>query len=545
MDRRGTRSLRFTVTSTTVSQPSPEPTKLSFREKAGYSLGDASANFVFQMMIVFQTAFYTDVMGISAAVVGTMLLLVRFSDAITDPIMGVLADRTKHRWGRFRPWLLWSAIPFALLFWAAYTVPEGLSGSGRVWYAVITYTLLMMAYTMNNVPYSALNGVMTSDGSERTSVSSYRFMAAMIAAFVVQGLTLPLVGKLGEGDAAKGWSLTIAIFAGIAVVFFVITFFSAKERVHPPPGQKPDIRQDFRDVLRNPPWLAMFGMTLFVFITLALRGGSQYYYFTYYVDSTALTDFVGKVGLFATAAALENPGIGFRILDTFGLIVTPGDSPTAVGFSLFNMTGSLVNVIGVLLAKPLADRFGKKLVFIVGLGSAAFFQSLFFFVEATAVPTMFLLTFLTSLCYGPTIPLLWAMIADTADWGEWKHRRRSTGFVYAGMVFALKAGLGFGGAITGWLLGLYGYSAATATDPGVLLGIRTMVGFYSGGFFGIGVIFMLFYPISKKIEHTMAEELRRRRRGDLHPQDEDPPAAVPAGPTTLPRVVPNSPADPS
>ena len=491
--------------------------KLSFREKAGYSVGDAAANFVFQMMIVFQTAFYTDVMGISAAAVGTMLLLVRFRDAITDPIMGAIADRTQTRWGKFRPWLLWSAIPFALLFWAAYTVPSGLSDSGRLWYAVITYTVLMMAYTMNNVPYAALNGVMTASGSERTSISSYRFVAAMAAAFIVQGLTLPLVGKLGAGDDAKGWSLTIGIFAAVAVVFFVITFFSAKERVLPPKDQKPNLKQDFKDVLANPPWLAMFGMTLFVFITLALRGGSQYYYFTYYVDSPAMTRFVEQVGLFAPLTVVENPTIGFRILDTFGLIVTPGADPSKVGFSLFNMTGSLVNILGVFAAKPLADRFGKKLVFMVGLGGAAFFQCLFYFLAADAVPTMFLLTILTSMSYGPTIPLLWAMIADTADYGEWKHNRRATGFVFAGMVFALKAGLGFGGAITGWLLAFYGYSAATATDPEVLHGMRKMIGFYSGGFFGLGVIFMFFYPISKNLERRIGAELAERR------------AATPAG----------------
>lgn len=487
--------------------------KLSFREKAGYSLGDASANFVFQMMIVFQTAFYTDVMGISAAAVGTMLLFVRFSDAITDPIMGVIADRTTHRWGKFRPWLLWSAIPFAVLFWAAYTVPSGMSDSSRLWYAVITYTVLMMAYTMNNVPYAALNGVMTSNGSERTSLSSFRFVAAMCAAFIVQGLTLPLVGKLGQGDDAKGWSMTIAIFAAVAVVFFVITFFSVKERVQPPKDQKPSFKQDLQDVLRNPPWLAMFGMTLFVFITLALRGGSQYYYFTYYVDGAAMTSFVEKVGLFATPAALENPGIGFRILDTFGLIVTPGANPSKVGFSLFNMTGSLVNVLGVFAAKPLADRFGKKLVFMVGLGGAAFIQCLYYFLAADDVGTMFLLTIGTSMAYGPTIPLLWAMIADTADYGEWKHHRRATGFVFAGMVFALKAGLGIGGAITGWLLAMYGYTPATATDPEVLLGMRKMVGFYSGGFFGIGVFFMFFYPITKQLEKQIGDELEARRAG--------------------------------
>lgn len=485
-------------------------TKLSFREKAGYSLGDASANFVFQMFIVFPTAFYVDVMGISAAAMGTMLLLVRFSDAITDPIMGYIADRTNTRWGKFRPWLLWSAIPFALLFWVAFTVPDGMSDSGRLWYAAVTYTVLMMAYTMNNVPYSALNGVMTSDGIERTSVSSYRFFAAMVAAFFVQGFTLPLVKKFGDGDDAKGWSITIGIMAVTSIIFFVISFFSVKERVQPPKGQKPDLKQDFRDILKNRPWLAMFGMTLFVFITLALRGNAGYVHTKYYVSPDALRSFIDSIGLVATPAVLENQGIGFWILDLFGLIIKPDDNPSAVGFSLFNMIGSLVSILGVLAAKPLANLFGKKAVFMVGLGCAAFFQSLFFFLAPDDISKMLILTLLTSMSYGPTIPLLWAMIADTADYGEWKHGRRSTGFVFAGMVFALKAGLGIGGALAGWLLAMYGYSPETASDPEVLLGIRKLLGFYSGGFFFVGVIFMFFYPISKQIAITMGQELKER-----------------------------------
>src|SRR5690606_37224167 len=175
-------------------------TKLSFAEKAGYATGDVPANFVFQILIMFQAGFYTDVMGISAAALGTMMLLVRFSDAITDPLMGIIADRTKHRWGKFRPWILWSAIPFAILFWAAFTVPTSWSTGERLIYASVTYTLLMAVYTMNNVPYSALMGVTTGDPSERTSLASYRFVGGITAALIVQGLTLPLVGKLGAGD---------------------------------------------------------------------------------------------------------------------------------------------------------------------------------------------------------------------------------------------------------------------------------------------------------------------------------------------------------
>ncbi|HUF08908.1 MAG TPA: MFS transporter [Rhodothermales bacterium] len=481
--------------------------KLSFKEKAGYSVSDASANFVFQILIIFQAGFYTDVMGISAVALGTMLLLVRFSDAITDPVMGYIADRTKHRWGKFRPWLLWSAIPFAVLFWAAFTVPD-LDSQGTLIYAVITYTLLMMAYTMNNVPYSALTGVMTVDTSERTSISTYRFFAAMAAAFVVQGLTLPLVDKLGAGNDAKGWSMTIAIFAVIAVVFFVITFFSVKERIQPPPGQKPDLKQDLKDIRKNVPWMAMFFMTLFVFITLSLRGSSYYYYFSYYVDADATRVLLEQLGLIATST--EGRGIGFAILDTFGLIITPESDPSSVGFSLFNMTGNMVNILGVLLAKPLADRFGSKWVFTIGLAGAAILQAFFFILEPTDVNMMFVLSGLIQLSYGPTIPLLWAMIADTADYSEWKNNRRSTGFVYSGIIFALKAGLGLGGAFAGWILAAYGYEVATARMPEVLAGIRMMASIYSAIPFAIGVICMLFYPITKAVNRQMSAELSAR-----------------------------------
>lgn len=486
--------------------------KLSFREKAGYSVGDVSANFVFQILLVFQAGFYTDVMGISAAALGTMLLLVRFSDAITDPLMGVIADRTKHRWGRFRPWLLWSALPFAGLFWAAFTVPRDMSQSTTLLYAAATYALLMIAYTMNNVPYSALMGVMTGDPDERTSLASYRFVAGIGAAFIVQGFTLPLVGKLGGGDDAKGWSLTVAIYACVSILFFLITFASSKERINPPPEQASDLKQDIADLKQNIAWMAMFGMVLFVFITLALRGGSFYYYFTYYVDRAALASFLGSLGLVASDAQLQAGGLGSAILDLFGLIVGPDDDPSKVGFSLFNMTGSLVNILGILVAKPLASRFGKKAVFTVGLSVATLVQLCYFVLAPSAIPTMFVLTILSSAAYGPTIPLLWAMMGDTADYSEWKTGRRSTGFVFAGLVFALKAGLGLGGAISGWLLAGYGYTPQTATAPAVVTGIRWMASVYSAIPFGIGVVCMLFYPISKELNLQISRELEHRRQ---------------------------------
>jgi Na+/melibiose symporter-like transporter len=255
----------------------------------------------------------------------------------------------------------------------------------------------------------------------------------------------------------------------------------------------------------------MFGMTLFVFITLALRGNANYVFVTRYLSSEGLLRFVESFGLTATAADLLNPSMGLRALDLFGMVVKPGASPSVVGFSVLSMMGTFVTIVGVLLAKPLADRFGKKAVFTVGLAGAAVFQSLHMFVAPEDVSMVVIITILTSFSYGPTIPLLWAMIADTADYSEWKNNRRSTGFVFAGVVFALKAGLGFGGAIAGGLLSMYGYTAATANDPAVLEGVRTMVGLHSGGCFFIGVIFMLFYPITRDVATKMSDELAARR----------------------------------
>jgi GPH family glycoside/pentoside/hexuronide:cation symporter len=487
--------------------------KLSVREKIGYGFGDAAANFVFQTMLIFQLGFYTDVFGISAIAAGTLLLVGRFWDAFFDPLMGVVADRTNTRWGKFRPWVLWSAIPFAVMFFLAFTTPN-FGATGKVIYAYITYILLMTVYSVNNLPYSALNGVITGDVNERTSLSSYRFFFAMSASFLVQGLTLPLVGKLGQGDAAKGWSLTIGLFAALSVIFFVITFFSVRERVHPDPDQKSSPRQDFADLLKNAPWISMFVLTLFLFITLALWGSGMFYYFTYYLDKEHLFSFLQSWG-FVTAADSAHVVTSWwhDLLNAFGLVAKEDRSNvTSVAFSLFNMSGQLVTILGVLASKWLAIRFGKRLVFLVGLSFTTLFTVLFILVPPDAVELTFVLNILKSLAYGPTIPLLWAMMADVADFAEWKTRRRATGVVFAGIVFALKAGLGVGGAICGWILAMYGYMANAAQTEHALLGIRLAGSVFPAITFLIGVIALTFYGINKKLNLQIQDELAERRK---------------------------------
>ena len=486
--------------------------KVTLTEKIGYGLGDCSANLVFQMMMIYQTKFYTDIFGLEGAIAGTVMLVARIVDAFVDPTVGILADRTNSRWGKYRPWVLWTALPFMVFYVLAFYNP-GIEDKGLVaLYATISYTLLMTMYSFNNTPYSSLGGVMSADIKERTSITSIRFIFSTIAQFVVQGLTLPLVSKFSDGgDKAHGWLCTISLFAIIGFIFLVTVFFSAKERITPPAGQKNNTRQDIKDVLSSLPWRAMFVLTLFVFITLAMWGSAMNYYFENYVDAGALYAFLDKLGLVATEA---QDSIGYSILNAFGLIVSSPDKAYEVGFGVFNMLGALVQFFGViLLSEYLANKYGKKQTFIVCLTLTAIFTAMFYFPAKDNIGFMFVLNFLKSLAYAPTVPLLWAMIADVADHSEYVHYRRATGFVFAGVVFALKAGLGVGGAILGFLLSGFGYisGAGVAQSDSAIHGIILSSSLIPAATFFVGVIALFFYPITKKYNEKMQAELAERR----------------------------------
>lgn len=488
--------------------------KISISEKIGYSLGDCSANLVFQMMMIYQTKFYTDVFGLEGAIAGSVMLIARIVDAFVDPTVGILSDKTQTRWGKYRPWILWTALPFMVFYVLAFYNPGIEDKSLVAVYATISYTLLMTLYSFNNTPYASLGGVMTSDIKERNSITSIRFVSATIAQFIVQGLTLPLVGKFAgaNGDKGHGWLCTISLFAAIGFIFFIITFFSARERITPPASQKTDTRKDIRDVFHSIPWRAMFILTLFLFTTLAMWGSAMNYYFENYVDANALYTFLDKLGLVAVEA---NASFSYNILNAFGLIVNSPEKAYEVGFGVFNMVGALVQFFGViLLSSFLANRYGKKRVFIFCLTLTAIFTALFYFPNETDIETMFVLNFLKSLAYAPTVPLLWAMIADVADHSEYVNYRRATGFVFAGVVFALKAGLGIGGAILGFLLSGFGYvsGAGTAQTESAIHGIILSSSLIPAATFFIGVIALYFYPITKAYNEEMQAELTERRK---------------------------------
>jgi glycoside/pentoside/hexuronide:cation symporter, GPH family len=483
--------------------------KLSFLEKAGYSLGDGAANFVFMTMILFQLNFYTDTMGITAAVAGSLLLVGRLWDAFFDPMMGVMADRTETRWGKFRPWVLWTAIPWGIVMVLAYTTPDW-GYTGKLLWACATNVLLMTLYSANNTPYSAMTGVMTGNVHERTSLSSYRFVAAMIAQLIVGGFTLPLVAKFGHGDKARGWQMTMALWATVCVVLFLITFLTTKERIKPDPKQKSEPKKDFTNLVKTGPWVAMFILTLSHFIVLAMRGGTISYYFQYYADQGRLYDFLGTVGLTNVAGG---GGLWHYLLNTFGLVVDAQKSNvSSVGFSFFNMTSQFVTVLGVLTSTALSLKFGKKAVAIWGFSLTTIFMALFYLVPANAIGTMFIMEYARALTYAPTIPLIWAMFADVVDYSEWKTGRRITGVIYATILFGLKTGLSLGGAMAGWLLSAFGYRANMAQTTHALEGIRMTISLFPSIFFGVVIVCLVCYKIGKSLNIQIQDELAERRR---------------------------------
>jgi len=483
--------------------------KIAVGEKVGYAFGDVATNFFFQSMILYQTRFYTDTAKLSAESVGFMFLILRLGDAVFDPIIGALSDRTQTRWGKFRPWILWTGVPFGLMFWLVYVTPD-VGPQAKLLYAYLTYSLVMILYSANNTPYSALMGVMSADASERSSIASYRFVGALLGQFIIQALPLPLVAKFGQGDSARGWALTMAMFGACMVVLNLITFASTRERLAPAPGQKSSLRDDLRDVFTCRPWIVMFVLTLLIFTMLVVRGSSTNYLFAYYLDKNQIRDFLSSVGLAGIGAGEVT---GWKsALEGFGLLAKPdGSNAAAVGLSLFFVAGSVVQILGIAASRPLADRFGKKAVFITGAAVTTVATALVFLVGPTSVGWVFALSILWAVGWGPTVPLLWVMIADVADFSEWKTSRRATGFMYAGILFALKAGLSLGGALSAWVIDAYGYVPNVAQSETSLLGIRLAASIYPAIALLFGIGCLAIYPIGKSLGQRIQTELTARR----------------------------------
>ncbi len=457
---------------------------IGFREKIGYAAGDTASVLFFKTFSSFLMFFYTDIIGISAAIIGTMLWVTRIFDAANDPIMGMIADRTNSRHGKFRPWLRWMVLPYALSGIAVFMVPDW-GSTAQIVYVYITYTFAMVMYTAINIPYGALMGVMTPHSRERTVLSSYRFYGAYIANMIVQASILILVVKLGgseDGETATqaGYVRTMILYGMGAGVLFLFTFYTTKERVQPPKGQTSNLKKDLAQLVRNKPWVAIVVIGVTTIIWIAMRDAAILYYFRYYV--------VGSV----------EEGGRFAVLATW-----------------FNVIGTAGTLLGVACTKWFTDIFrGKKNAYMALTIMTAFTGCIYYFSGPGDVLLIFVVQAVTSFMMGPLMPLFWSMIADTADFSEWKFGRRFTGLIFSAGTFSQKVGWALGPAFAGYLLVYYGYQPNVAQTPEAIQGLRLMMSVIPSALALGAAALVLTYGIDLKLERQIESELSARKQAE-------------------------------
>lgn len=454
---------------------------LSKKEKIGYGLGDMASNLYFQTFVVFMPIFYTDVFGLAPAAMGTMMLFSRFWDAANDPLMGMIADRTDTKWGKFRPYIAGFAIPIGLAGFLAFNTPN-FGASGNLIYAYVTYILLMMMYTGVNVPYAALMGVITPNSAERTSVSQYRFAFAFIGQFIAGAVTLGLVEYFGSGNEAIGWRMVMVLYGIVAAALLFGTFSLTKERVLPKVSKQNRIKDDLKDLMKNKPWILMGLATFFQLTFIVMRGSSTTYYFRYF--------------------------IGNQELNLLGMNIDLG---YALFTSSFIGVGTVATFIGALLTSRINKYFSKKTIYSRFLIMSAICSLLFYFLAPENIILIYTLNALVSFFFGSVSVTQWAMYTDTADYGEWKFGRRSTALIMAASLFALKMGLTAGGTIVGWVLEGYGFVANEIQTESTLLGIKMLMSVFPALFGIIGGFLVLFYPITD--EKMVEIELDLKNKG--------------------------------
>lgn len=460
--------------------------KIHFGEKVAYGLGDAASSMFWKLFTMYLMFYYTDVFGISAVAVGTMFLVARIWDAAFDPLVGIVADRTETRWGKFRPFLLWMALPFGLIGVLTFTAPS-FGPKGLLVYAYITYSAMMMVYSLINVPYGSLMGVMSPETDERLSLSTYRFFFAFTGSYVALGLVKPLAKYFGtlHHDAAPdvskfGWQMSAAVIAILAVIMFLVTFAFTRERVKPM-AEKSSLSHDVKDLLKNAPWFILLGAGIMTIFFNSIRDGAAMYYFKY---------------------LMQEEGV-FKILK---FSFAPSD--------FYLVWGQLMNIVGVLIAKPIASKLGKKNTYMGAMAVSAIFSIFFYGIDKTGMMKVFVLQTIISIGAGVVLPLLWSMYADTADYSEWKTGRRATGLVFSASSMSQKFGWAIGGSLVGFLLGFYGFQANVAQTERALFGMRLMLSVFPAIGAGLSALFMVIYPLRESVVHKITGELTERRGGE-------------------------------
>ena len=453
--------------------------RLKLREKVAYSFGDMASSMFWKLFSLFALFFYTDIVGLGAAVVGTLLLITRVVDSASDPVMGLIGDRTQSRWGKFRPYLLFGAVPFAIMGILTFTTPDfGLTG--KLIYAYATYGLMMVAYTAVNVPYAALMGVMTSHTEERTALASWRFIGAYSGGILVAATAPMLVEYFSTGTSeTAAYQRTVTLYAAVACILLLITFAGTKERLKPVTSQSHRLKDDFRDLLSNKPWLLMLGACGAIVLHNTMRDAAILYYFKYFVGDRTVWIF-GELTVSTLSAVFMSTLLG-------------------------------ANIVGVMMATPLARRIGKKYALIMSGAITTVLSTGFFFIPPSQVVLIFLVNILIGVVSGIVLPLIWSMYADVADYSEWRSGRRATGLVFSSSSMAQKMGWTIGGAFTGWVLGWFGFEANMPQSDTAILGIRLVISIFAAVGALLSVAIIWFYPLSERYMAKISADLTRRR----------------------------------
>ena len=464
--------------------------KIRLSEKIGYGLGDMSSSMFWKLFGAYLMIFYTDVFGISAAVVGTMFAVTRIWDSFFDPVVGAVADRTSSRWGRFRPYLLFLAVPFGVIGILTFLTPP-FGQTGKIVYAFITYALMMMVYSAINVPYASLLGVMSPDPADRNTLATYRMTFAYLGSFLALLLFMPLVNAFGGGNSGgpmlgwltapqAGWLMAAGVIAVVCVLLFLGCFALTKERVRPVRQGKTSLKTDLRDLLHNRPWWILLGAGVASLVFNSIRDGATVYYFKYYVDETA----VGSISFLGLPFVLSG---------------------------LYLAVGQAANILGVILAAPVSNRIGKRRTFMAAMAVASVLSIAFFWLGKNQLVPIFILQALISVCAGSIFPLLWSMYADCADYSELQTGNRATGLIFSSSSMSQKFGWAFGTAITGWMLAQFGFQANAVQSAETLQGIRMFLSLLPAAGAFLSLVFIYFYPLSEQKMRQITHELEEKR----------------------------------
>lgn len=458
---------------------------IKLTEKIGYGFGDMASSMFWKLFGAYLMIFYTDVFGLPAAVVGTMFLITRIWDSAFDPIVGVVADRTHSRWGKFRPYLLWLAVPFGIIGVLTFVTPDW-SPTGKLVYAYVTYSLMMMIYSAINVPYASLLGVMSPNPKERNTLSTYRMTFAYIGSFIALLLFMPLVNFFSGnskdlGDQQTGWTMAVVVIAILCIILFFGCFAWTKERVKPIKEAQNPLKEDLKDLFKNKPWWILLGAGVAALVFNSIRDGATVYYFKYFV----VEEDYATVSFFGMSFVLSG---------------------------LYLALGQAANIIGVIAAAPVSNRIGKRNTYMWAMIIGTVLSVIFYWFDKEDLIWMFVFQALISICAGSIFPLLWSMYADCADYSELKTGNRATGLIFSSSSMSQKFGWAIGTAITGWLLGFFGFQANAVQSEEAISGIKMFLSFLPAVGTILSVVFISMYPLTEKKMKDITTELECKRQ---------------------------------